>query len=233
MWSRREPTQPLAFLLNSVDRFGRIIEPCVLTVAQEIAPQAVSYGEKLLGDPAFALTLFEEAAASVSRTVRRKAESGQSDIREMRRYLFRVYLRRLGDHKGTEPCRVCAMREVERREEHYTEARNMERRVLVRELLDSCDQVTKTILHRRLEGLSWKEVGAGCGLPANAANLRFSKALRNFQKGILGARAFSSRRTSNRAIGKKEAKEDSQEVSHPENSAPVCEEEPRERFPQS
>lgn len=37
-------------LLNAVDRLGRPIEPCVLSVAQEMAPQALSYAENFIGE---------------------------------------------------------------------------------------------------------------------------------------------------------------------------------------
>ena len=57
-----KPSGP--FLLNSIDRLGRPIHPGVLSVAQEISHQALAYAERILGDPAVALNLFEEAAAA-------------------------------------------------------------------------------------------------------------------------------------------------------------------------
>ena len=72
MPSRRERTRPVALLLNSVDLLGRTVDPFVLSVAQEMANRAVAYGERLLGDPALALSLYEEAAATVSKTVAKK-----------------------------------------------------------------------------------------------------------------------------------------------------------------
>ena len=68
--------RPFAFLLNSVDRLGRTIDPTVLSVATEIAPRALLYAEKLLGDPALAMNLFEEAAATVSHALKEKSASG-------------------------------------------------------------------------------------------------------------------------------------------------------------
>src|SRR5580700_9001627 len=99
MRSPRERTRRIVLLLNSVDRLGRTVEPSVLSVAQEIASQAVSHGVKLLGDPALALTLFEESAAIVSQTAGEKLASGKPGIRDVRSYLFRVYLRRIGTEK--------------------------------------------------------------------------------------------------------------------------------------
>ena len=61
---RSQPT-----LVNAVDPLGRPIEPRVLSVAQGIAPQAVSYAQKSLADPCVAVNLLEEAAATVSEAV--------------------------------------------------------------------------------------------------------------------------------------------------------------------
>ena len=182
MWTKRESSRSLAFLLSSVDRLGRVIDSSVLSAAQEIAACAVSYGERLLGDPALALTLFEEAAATVSITLRRKEATSQPQIREMRRYLFRAYLRHVGTQSPTGRGRGATLpRNLETRNSD-DESTKLERRILVRELLDGCDRVTKEIVIRRLEGCSWKEIEKTCNIPANAANLRFSKALKNFQK---------------------------------------------------
>jgi len=38
-------------LLNCIDHLGRPIEASVFSVAQESAPQAVSYAQKFLADP--------------------------------------------------------------------------------------------------------------------------------------------------------------------------------------
>ena len=67
MHPHRKTTPSLQFFLNSVDHLGRPIDPSVLSVAQEIGPGAVPYAEKVLGDPALAISLFEETAATVSK----------------------------------------------------------------------------------------------------------------------------------------------------------------------
>ena len=86
MHPQRQGKASPVFLLNSVDRLGREIEPAVLSVAQEIGPSAVRYAEKLLGDPALAITLFEEAAATVSQTHSGKTARGKPDVKDMRGY---------------------------------------------------------------------------------------------------------------------------------------------------
>ena len=181
MRSPRERTRRVVLLLNSVDRLGRTVEPSVLSVAQDIVSQAVSHGEKLLGDPALALTLFEEAAAAVSKTVIEKLALGKPGIRDMRSYLFRVYLRRIGVEKRTSVSVDHPAEEQWQRHAQQTDHRDIERQILVKEVLEGCDTLTREIFYLRLEGCSWKEIEKRSGIPLNAASLRFSKALRRLR----------------------------------------------------
>ena len=74
MKSSRGSSRSATFLLNSVDRLGRTINPKVLAVAHEIGPRAVAYAERLLGDAALTMNLFEESAAAVSEALKRKIQ---------------------------------------------------------------------------------------------------------------------------------------------------------------
>lgn len=184
MQPRRERTRPLAPLLNAIDHLGRPVEPSVLSVAQEIAPRAVSYGEKLLGDPALAMSLFEEAAATVSKTIKDKAASGKPRIRDMRGYLFRAYLRRISVERKGSLTLEDSTDEEWRKHSQQTDDSDIERHILMKELLETCDTLTREILYRKLEGCTGKEIEKFCGIPVNAANLRFSKALRRLQRAV-------------------------------------------------
>ena len=177
----RERTRTVVLLLNSVDRFGRIVDPSILSVAQEIASRAVSHGEQVLGDPALALTLFEEAAATVSRIAGEKLASGKPSIRDIRSYLFRVYLRRIGIEKKVSLSLDQATDEQWERHAQRTYQRDIERQILLKEVLESCDTLTREIFYLRLEGCSWKEIERRSGIPLNAASLRFSKTLRRLR----------------------------------------------------
>src|SRR6266699_3787210 len=88
--------------LNAVAPSGRSIEPWVFLVAQDIADQAVSYAEKFLGDSCVAVNLLEEAAATVSEVIRAKEAAQIAPIRDVRRYLFRVFLRKVADARRNE-----------------------------------------------------------------------------------------------------------------------------------
>src|SRR6266851_10334473 len=91
-----------SFLVNAVDSLGRAIEPCVLSVARDIAPQAVSYAQKSLADPCVAMNLLEEAAATVSEAVLAKQLAELPPVRNMRAYLYRAFLRRLSATRQVE-----------------------------------------------------------------------------------------------------------------------------------
>jgi hypothetical protein len=95
------PSDQLHFL-NALAPSGRSIEPCVFLVAQAIADQAVSYAEKFLGDSCVAVNLLAEAAATVSEVIRAKEAAQIPPIRDVRRYLFRVFLRKVADARRNE-----------------------------------------------------------------------------------------------------------------------------------
>jgi DNA-directed RNA polymerase specialized sigma24 family protein len=177
----RERTRPVFILLNSVDRFGRTLEASVLSIAQEIAARAIAHGERLLGDPALALTLFEEAAAAVSQMLTKNLATGKPRIRDMRRYLFRVYLRRISiEKKSSVSLDGAREEEWEKSVQRYGDE-DIERQILLREVLETCDTLTREIFYLRLEGCSWKEIEKRSGISLNAASLRFSKALRRLR----------------------------------------------------
>jgi DNA-directed RNA polymerase specialized sigma24 family protein len=180
------------FLPHSVDHLGRPIGPDVFRIAQEIAPRAVSYGNRVLGDSAVAMTLFEEAAASVSRTLGEDIDSGPH-VREMRRYLFRSYLRRISTARRTEPCLICASEHFRNSSLQDAEVRKIETAVVLREVLDRCDGMTRAILQRRLEGCSWKQIEREFGISANAAALRLRRTVRNLRTASTYATAPATR----------------------------------------
>ena len=174
MHPQRERQPSPAFLLNSVDCLGREIDPAVLSVAQEIGPSAVRYAEKLLGDPALAITLFEEAAATVSQTRREKAARGKPDVKDIRGYLFLAYVRRVRKERRMESVPNDPKTLDLARRAPYTEMQDVERNLIVAEALATCDTVTQNIVLRRLEGFSWKEIELLCGVSGHAARQRFS-----------------------------------------------------------
>jgi DNA-directed RNA polymerase specialized sigma24 family protein len=173
--------RPFAFLLNSVDRLGRTIDPTVLSVASEIAPRALRYAEKLLRDPALATSLFEEAAATVSHALRDKAVSGAPTIRDMRSYLFRAFLRRIGEERSREILVEDSADADALMPESLHKNDDLNKHVLTDELLRTCDRVTREIIFHRLEGYSWREIERDLGIPLPAAKQRYSRAIQHLR----------------------------------------------------
>ena len=182
MHPHRKATINAPFLLNAIDHLGRTIDPSVLSVAQEIGPGAVRYAEKVVGDPALAISLFEETAATVSQTRRDKTASGKPDVSDIRGYLFLAYMRRIRRQKRMEsvlsdPNSLPFIRQAE-----YADVQDMERSLFLAEALASCDKVTQNIVLRRLEGYSWKEIERRCGVSSGAARKRFSSTVQRLRK---------------------------------------------------
>lgn len=172
-------------LINAVDRLGRRIDPVVLAAAEEIAPRAVQYGEKLLRDSALATNLLEESAATVSRAIGFKSNTGAAGVRNLQAYIFRAFLRRVNRVRRKDPMLANATgvnpsdygNPVDVSEE-------FELKILVDELLTRCDPVTRDMFYRRMQGFSWKEIARTYGTSAHAAESRFSQALRRIRKKI-------------------------------------------------
>jgi len=164
--------------MNAVDPLGRPIEPCVLSVAQEIAPQALCYGEKFVGDPCVAMNLLEKAAGAVSEAVHAKEAAKVPPIRDLRAYLYRAYLRRIAAERQDETCVQLSV------EDHLilNEALDMEARVetklLLKQILGMCDRKTRAIIWGRIEGRLWDEIAYDLATSNHAARLHYSKALR-------------------------------------------------------
>ncbi len=186
MHLKRGTKRSPSFLLNSVDRLGRQIAPAVFAAAQEIGPTAVRHAERLLGDPALAISLFEETAATVTETLRENAASGKPAVDDLHGYLFLAFMRRVRRGKRTELVFEDADERVWEKRARYTDGSATERSVFMDEVLTTCDTVTKNIILRRLEGFSWKDIGRQCGVSSHAARQRFSATLQRLRKAFRG-----------------------------------------------
>jgi len=169
-------------LINAVDRLGRRIDPVVLAAAEEIAPRAVQYGEKLLRDSALAATLLEESAATVSRAIALRRD-GVAGIRNLQAYVFRAFLRRINRARRKDPILASATGTSFTGYANPVDAsEEFDLKVLVDELLTRCDPVIRDMFYRRMQGFSWKEIARAHGTSAHAAESRFSQALRRIGK---------------------------------------------------
>ncbi len=162
--------------LNAVAPSGRSIEPCVFLVAQDIANKAVSYAGKFLGDSCVAVNLLEEAAATVSEVILAKEAAEIAPIRDVSRYLFRVFLRNVAEARRNET----TYEELSQWHSHPCDdsrGDGLDGQILLDQILGHFDSVTREMILCRIEGHSWAEIASEFELSNHAARVRFSKAL--------------------------------------------------------
>ncbi|HYY72962.1 MAG TPA: hypothetical protein VE778_05160 [Candidatus Bathyarchaeia archaeon] len=176
------PTSQL--VLNSVDRLGRQIEPCVLSAANEIAPQALSYAANFVRDPCVAMNLLEEAAASVSEAVRAKEAAQVPPIRDMRAYLYRAFLRRIAEERRNEDRVQEAIDDHFGLDEAASVEAKVERKLALKQILSVCDRKTLEIIWGRIEGRSWDDIAYGCVMSNHAARVHYSKVVRDIREAL-------------------------------------------------
>ncbi len=166
--------------ISPIDRRGRLIDPVVLSAAEELAGRVLRHAEQVLRDPAVAISLLEESAASASRVVRLRRNPHQEPIRDLRAYLFRAFIRRVSRVARRERRLAARLREQPRLAVDALE--QLELQLQVEEILARCDPEIKDMFHRRVQGFSWREIGEAYGTSAHAAESRFSAALARIRK---------------------------------------------------
>ena len=174
-------------LLNRVAPSGRPIEAGVFTAAQDIASQAVSYAGKFLADSCIVINLLEEAAATVSDAIRAKEAAGIAPIQDVRRYLFRVFLRKVAEARRSE----APFERASRVHSHLSNAIQVEEldgQLLLDGILAQFDSVTREMILRRIEGHPWNGIALEFGLSNHAARVRFSKAVQRLRSQMETAR---------------------------------------------
>src|SRR5215470_1453282 len=175
------PTPPL---VNSVDLRGRPIEPGVLSVANEVAPKALSYAEKFVADPCVAMNLLEEVAATVSEAVRAKEAAQAPPVRDMRAYVYRAFLRKVAEERQNGDRRQQAIEEHFGLDETVSPEAKAERKLALKQILSMCDRKTCWIIWGRIEGRSWDDIAYDCVMSNHAARLHYSKALREIREAL-------------------------------------------------
>src|SRR6266702_3794451 len=139
-----------SFRVNPVDRLGRRMSPAVHDAAEEIAHRAILHGEKLHIDPAVAASLLEEAAARVSRAIDRKRDSNEQPVRDLRAYLFRAFLRLVNKAVKRQLLVADAIRTLSVTSHNSSDPlAQLERKILVDELLTRGDLVARDMFYRR------------------------------------------------------------------------------------
>jgi DNA-directed RNA polymerase specialized sigma24 family protein len=169
------------FTISPVDAHGRSIPPEILSVANQIRNNALRYGEKALGDPAVAASLFEESAAAVARLYVRNGQ-GTSNIRNVAAYLFRAYVRRVSQVRKRESLLIARLSQASIGQHAQSSMCDPDFEILIDEIMARGDAVMRDMFRRRTQGYAWKEIGRAYGISAHAAESRYSQALRRLKK---------------------------------------------------
>ena len=198
---------PTPALLNSVDLRGRPIAPNVLSAANEIAPKALSYAEKFVGDPCVAMNLLEEVAATVSETVRAKEAAQAPPVRDMRAYVYRAFLRKVAEERRNGDRRQQAIEEHFGLDETVSPEAKAERKLALKQILSMCDRKTCAIIWGRIEGRSWDDIAYDCVMSNHAARLHYSKALRKIREALrTDPQAYAEKIRSKESVARRKAK---------------------------
>jgi DNA-directed RNA polymerase specialized sigma24 family protein len=115
-------------------------------------------------------------------------------IRDVRRYLFRVFLRKVAEAKRNET----PFEEISQWYSHPCDDSHgdgLSSKILLDQILGHFDSVTREMILRRIEGHSWGEIAVEFGLSNHAARVRFSKALQWLRSTAETSRNGSSKST--------------------------------------
>jgi len=180
--------------INPVDRRGREINPAVLAAAEEVIPNALEYGLKMLRDPALVANVLEEVAAAVSRQIASKDPPGEPlPIQNLAGYVFRGFVRRVNRLKSKQPPLVSSNSDGDSRTARWVDPTVcLETKILVDECLAQLDFVARDMFWRRAQGFSWKDIGKLHGLTGHAAEARFRSALGRAQVRLRRGRRLPS-----------------------------------------
>jgi hypothetical protein len=128
------------------------------------------------------MNLLEEAAATVSEAVRAKQAAELPPIRDLRAYLYRAFLRKVGAKRQVEIQLDEAFEERFRLNEGMNFEETLEARILLKQILCTCDRKTMRIIWERIEGRSWDEIAYDTATSNRAARLHYSRALREIRE---------------------------------------------------
>ena len=128
----------------------------------------------------------------------RKEAAQIAPIRDVSRYLFRVFLRKVAEARRNET----TYEELSQWHSHPCDdsrGDGLDGQILLDQILGHFDSVTREMILRRIEGHSWGEIASEFELSNHAARVRFSKALQWLRTSVETSRNGSSKSTLQRS----------------------------------
>jgi RNA polymerase sigma factor (sigma-70 family) len=163
------------------DEFGQI-DPVVYEVARQLWRQAEQFALSTVGDAPAGLRLMLKAVALVSRV--RSAQPNQ--IENLTAYLFQTYKRlilaELKKERGRQ--QHLAEREVEDFLLPETDAVEVERQILLEQLMQRMDSWTREVFELLVLGYSFAELGKKSGMSGERIRKKFDKRVERLIKQV-------------------------------------------------
>jgi hypothetical protein len=169
--------------LSYLDEFGTI-HPEVYSAAGELWPKAEQFALLTLHDAPAGLRLMLKAAAKVSRLVEEDRPFGE--IRDLKAYLFKVFKRLvLSELEKEVGHREIAMRlEMGASPEIEKVANQLERKILIDELIQRMDSRTRHTFEELVLGHSFEEIAARRKVKANVLRSGFQKRIKRLAESL-------------------------------------------------
>jgi DNA-directed RNA polymerase specialized sigma24 family protein len=177
------------FWIHALDSHGRPIDPRVVEASERLWPWAYRRVERELHDSAAAAQLLEGVAAEVSRRLHEEPGVG----RNLSGYLITSFHRRVRQQflKQNRVAYEGLLRDLE--QDHHLAAPDwqqaIERELCLQVLIQQLTPQSQHMLHYRILGFSWKEIGRTLGQSGKQARSRFYYELDKAQALLRGTKA--------------------------------------------
>lgn len=171
-----------AFTAAYVDEFGPI-HPDVYEAGSRLWPRAERFALVTLRDAYSGFRLMLKAVARVSE---HRAKNPDEEIRDLKGYLFTTFKRLVLSERE----KVAGHREVSAQLERESSlsvpdlVKNLERKILIEELVQHMDPQTRNVFEALVLGYSFEEIAARTNVKANLLRSRFHKRIRRLAKSI-------------------------------------------------
>ncbi len=176
---KRQLSVPL-FWMPPTDLKGRPIDKCLLESGGRAWPNAFWQVEAELGDTSVAAEIFESAMYSVSNVLHRNGN--RNTIHNLDPYLSWAFTRKLAKHILRHRFLVFldAPEELSLQEMpgHYGQAAQIERKLLIKQLVSFMDSRTRWMFLERVCGQTWASIAEDLGTTANAAEVMYQRGVR-------------------------------------------------------
>jgi DNA-directed RNA polymerase specialized sigma24 family protein len=163
------------------DEFGDIC-PEVYQAAGELWPQAESFINSKLHDPAAGMRLMFKAAAAVSR----KLLEDPDQIRDIKAYLWTTFKHEI--YGAAEKENRYQPLEPEQQSENgaYTQSEALNDQILIEEVIAHMDEWTRKVFELRVLGYQFEDIGQMLKMRPNLLRSKFNKEVKKLSHKLFG-----------------------------------------------